>query len=102
MPGARYHQDVRFLADVGRELGVGRRQLDYSLCGSIQNLIPGGLLEIHACHRAIGIDRDRKPEGPVDSAARALWIVEIADALDLLAPVFHVKRVANLGGARTD
>src|SRR6266853_149498 len=100
MPGAGDHQDVGFPAYVGGESGVGRRQLDDALCGGIEDFVSGGSLEIHRRERAVRIDRHGEPEVPVDSAPCALGIVEISDALDLLAPVLDIEGVANLGSAR--
>src|SRR5205823_7810760 len=100
MPGAGDYQDVGFLANVAGEFGVGRRQLNDALCGGIEDFVPGGSLEIHRRQRPVRIDRHGQPEAAVDSAARTFRVVEIPDALYLLAPVLDVKCVANLGGTR--
>src|SRR5207245_9379337 len=56
--------------------------------------------EIHRHQRAVRVNRHGEPEAAVDSTARTFGIVEIPDALDLLAPVLDIECVANLGGTR--
>jgi len=65
--------------------------------------VAGGAVHLDRLDLAVGLEPHGDLQRPVEPApARLLRIVEVADALDLQAPVVHVHREAVLGGARAD
>src|SRR5690349_242511 len=99
-PRARDVEDVRVRADVGGEALEGRGQAHDADRRLVEDLVPRRAVDLDALHLAVGLDGDGELQRPVELARLGfLGIVEVADALDLEAPVVDVLREAILGGA---
>src|SRR4029453_8031293 len=67
------------------------------------NLVARGAVDLHPIEDAIGFDGDRHHEAAVHFlVARSLWVVHLADTLDLDAPILDIARESEFLCARPD
>src|SRR4030095_3068715 len=69
----------------------------------VKHALPRRAVHLDALDTAVGANRDGEQQAAVElEVARRLRVVQVADALDLEAPVLDVAREAVLLGARAD
>src|SRR5688572_19446857 len=102
-PGPGDAEDVGVLGDVGRKRRVRRREVDDAQRGRVEYPVAGRPVDVHALERAVRLDRHGDYQAAVDAlVARGLRVIDLADALDLDAPVLDVAGEAIFLGAGAD
>ena len=102
-PRARDVQDVGVALDVGRERRERRRHLDDLHRRGVEDAAAGTAVDLDVLDAAVALDRHGEQQAAVQLLlARGLRIVEVADALDLEAPVLDIAGEPVLLRARAD
>src|SRR3569833_676685 len=101
LPGARDVQDVRVLAHLHGERRERRGEVDDAHGGIVQYLVTRGVAHFDRDEAAVGPQGDVQHEAAREVLTPRLFrVIEIADALDLLAPRLEIGRVAEGAGLR--
>ena len=89
-PGADDFQTIDIRQIAGKRC-KRRGQADDALRGLIEQRLAGGFEHQHLIQRTVAVDRDHQAQIAVDLLASCFFgVVEVADALDLLAPLVLV------------